>query len=69
MHRPKPLDKEQINLDKLICILEEYLDECERGDEDTDTTHYIFEEALMAVYGRNVFDYANKAYINEDEEK
>lgn len=37
-----------------------YLDEVTRGEIDSDTKHYIFEAAMIAVYGTKVFDYINR---------
>lgn len=59
MQRPKVKDIADIDFTNLISTLESYLDEEENMDEDTDTLHYVFEEALKAFYGRDVFNYVN----------
>jgi len=55
--RPMPIDNPK--LDNLKALCEEYLDEVERGDEDTDTKHYLFEAAMEAFYGKEVWEYIN----------
>jgi len=35
------------------CLLEDWY-------EDSDNSHYLYEEVMMAVYWENVFDYINQ---------
>lgn len=59
MDRPTPL--EQPNLERLRATIEEHFDEREAGEgEDSDLPHYIYEEALKALYGVHVFVWLNK---------
>lgn len=57
MTRPTPIDNPNVESIKALC--EEYLDEVERGDEDTDTKHYLFEAAMEAFYGKDVWKFIN----------
>lgn len=68
MQRPQLKKIEDIDFTRLKAILEEYLDECERGDEDTDTDHFIMEEVVSAFYGKDVWKYVNQAYLAEEED-
>jgi hypothetical protein len=57
--RPKPVDSP--NLAKLVVAIESYFTELEGSHEvDDDTEHYIFEEAVTALYGPGIFDWINK---------
>jgi len=61
MDRPKAL--EQPNLERLKATIEEHFDEREAGQDpagDSDLPHYVYEEALKALYGEDVFSYLNK---------
>lgn len=56
--RPKPLKNP--DLSKLIKVCEERIKECEDGEgEDSDTPHYIYESAMQAIYGDDVFKWLN----------
>ena len=59
MERPKV--QGSIDLYPLISLCEEYFKDLESGDynEDGDDGHYIFEEAVKMLYGKDVFDYIN----------
>lgn len=57
--RPKPV----VNPDwsKLIRTCDDVIKECERGEhEDSDLPHYVYEEAMRAIYGPDVFKWMNK---------
>jgi hypothetical protein len=61
MKKPKQL--EQINLDELIKICQEYIDFIDNDEEyyeDNDFDQYIFEKAMETIFGENVFEYINK---------
>jgi hypothetical protein len=61
MEKPKQL--EQINLDELIKICQEYIDFIDNDEEyyeDNDFDQYIFEKAMETIFGENVFEYINK---------
>lgn len=55
--RPKLLDNPNVDGIKALC--EDYLDEVELGVEDTDTQHYLFEAAMEAFYGKDVWKFIN----------
>lgn len=57
-----PLAKERIELEEnpdlssLVKVCEEYIELTLQGEEeDSDLPHYIFEEALKALYGKDIF--------------
>jgi hypothetical protein len=46
--------------DKLISTCEEYINNMNDGNgADTNDEHFIFEEALKAVYGNDIFNWIN----------
>lgn len=56
--KPSPL--EEPDFSGLISLCKSYLNEVEqRKYPDSNTQHYIFEEAMKAVYGKDVWDYIN----------
>jgi hypothetical protein len=57
--RPKPI--ENPDLTELIKVCEGHFNTLDKGEggDDNDDDHYIYEEALKAIYGENVFDYVN----------
>jgi len=56
MERPKQLDTIDLTALKEICS--DYITEVELGDNiDSDTDHYIFETAMEAIYGKDIFLY------------
>lgn len=60
MEKPKRL--EQINLDSLQNICQEYIDFIDNDKkyhDDNDYIHYIFEEALMTIFGKEVWTFVN----------
>ena len=68
MDRPRP--KEDIDWEEVKRLAEDHLDEVENDEaEDSDTPHYIFEAVMIAVYGRNVFDWENQLDEDRDEEE
>ena len=58
--RPRPLANP--DLKRLIATTESHIESMETGEyhEDNDDAHYIYEEALKAVYGPKVFEWINK---------
>lgn len=60
MEKPKKL--KNIDLSKLIEICEsyiEFIDNDKEYTEDNDFDHYIFETALEAIYGDDVWEFVN----------
>lgn len=58
LERPKPVQNPDFSA--LIKTCEGMIEECARGERDDDTSHYIYEAAMTAVYGNKVFDWMNK---------
>ena len=61
MEKPKQL--EQINLDELKKICQEYIDFVDNDEEyheDNDFDQYIFETAMITIFGENVFEYIDQ---------
>lgn len=57
--RPQPV--KEPDLSKLITMTQDYLKGlAENGFTDDDSKHYIYEEAMMALYGRDVFKWINE---------
>jgi hypothetical protein len=54
---PKQLTTVDTGSIRKIC--KEYIDMISKHENDDDIEHYVFEEALKAVYGKNIFDYVN----------
>lgn len=47
----------------LYMICQQYIDSCEKNNHvDEDLEHYIFEAAMEAVFGPDVWKYVNKHY-------
>jgi hypothetical protein len=59
----KPEQLQQFNLDELLLQCEQYMNDIESGelheDGQSDLQHYIFEAAMKAFYGPDVFDWIN----------
>ncbi len=55
--RPEPLN--QINVQLILKSCEQYLDYLNSNEyhEDNDYPHYMFEDMLQAVYGKNIGSY------------
>lgn len=49
---PVVKDGDRTALEK-VCA--EYIEACLKGEEDTDLDHYIFEEAVKYIYGKEIF--------------
>lgn len=45
---------------RLISMSQNYLEALEAGTNADDYDHYIYEEALAAIFGASVFDYINE---------
>ncbi len=59
MDKPIMLDNPNFECLKKLCQL--YIDELDDvGYADDDTKHYIFEEAMMAFFGKDVWKYINE---------
>lgn len=57
--RPKPL--ESPNFKNLIELVEKSIPEyLENGHVDDDFDHYVFEAAMEAIYGKNIWKWWNK---------
>lgn len=58
MNRPKPNKYfERRHFEQLEELCELMIDERESGTEDTDTKHYIYEEVLNLIYGKEIWNY------------
>lgn len=60
MEKPKQL--ETVDLQKLREICQQYLDFVDNDEEyheDNDYDHYIFESALEAIFGKEVWTFVN----------
>lgn len=57
---PQQLSSPDLGQLSACCL--NYITEIAEGNthEDDDDTHYIFEEAMKALYGENIFDWINK---------
>lgn len=57
----KPVQKTDVDLTKLRDICQSYLDYLDSDDyhEDNDYKQYIFEEAMKAIFGNDVWKYIN----------
>ncbi len=59
----KPTQLIQVNLDELRKICQEYVDFVDSDDEyyeDNNFDQYIFEKAMMVLYGKDVFNWINE---------
>jgi hypothetical protein len=61
MKIPEQLKDNEINLEKLKKVCNEYLEFLNSDDyyEDNDYDHYIYEAALKCIYGDKIFDFIN----------
>lgn len=57
--RPQPLPPEEVDLTALRAALEAHIEEIATDGSDTDTPHYIFEAALEAFYGKEIWSWVN----------
>lgn len=59
--KEKPKQLENPDFSRLREYCQEYIDHLDKnGYEDDDIQHYIYEEALQAIFGRDVFGWINK---------
>lgn len=66
MRKPKSIRYTAIDWSDVIEICEQYIDEISHKELNENTENFIFEAALKAVYGDNVFNYVNsKNKINK----
>ena len=57
---PNIIPTEKVVFTNLIKVVDAYIDEVEnQGYADDDFEHYIYEEALKAFYGKDVFKWIN----------
>lgn len=59
MKKPKPIKSIEIDWSDVIEICEQYINEIFHKELDEDTENFIFEAALKAVYGNDIFNYVN----------
>lgn len=59
MNKPKQIPREKMNFDELISQCQWYLDEVAQGNGDDFDQEYIFEAAIEAVFGEEVWQYIN----------
>lgn len=59
--KPEQIPPDKINLDGLRQACQQYIDFVfsEKYHEDNDFSHYIYEEALGVIYGKDIFDKIN----------
>lgn len=57
-----PQQINQPNLNSLRATVAEYIEDIHTGKyhPDSDDHHYIFEEAVKALYGQDIFEWINK---------
>jgi hypothetical protein len=55
----KPKQLPTIDLSELREVCQQHIDEIEGNEEDEDTAHYIYEAAMEAVFGKEVWGYIN----------
>jgi hypothetical protein len=57
----KPKKRKEINYSELETVCKQHLDNISSGKyhEDDNDAHYIYEYAMMSIYGKDVFDYIN----------
>lgn len=57
--RPRPLTS--IEIQNLIEVCDAHVEELDKnGYADDDSSHYIYEAAMTAIYGPNIFKWINK---------
>ena len=56
--RPAPLENPDFS--RLLKTCEAVMNDYERDGRSKDNGHYIYEEAMQAVYGDNVFEWINQ---------
>ena len=62
MKKPKILKDEQINLQELKDTCQYYIDFIDNNEiyhEDNDNAHYVFEKAMEALFGKDVWSFIN----------
>lgn len=59
----RPKVKDNPDLTDLIQVCQEYVEGCINKDLDEDQEHWIFEEAMKAVFGPKIFEFTNKHLI------
>lgn len=62
MEKPKQLNTEEIDLNALKEICQNYIDFVDNNEEyheDNDYDHYIFETAMETIFGKEVWNFIN----------
>lgn len=54
-----PQQLENIDITALKRLCQEHIDDFNTGNEDDDDEHYIYEAAMEAVFGKNVWKWIN----------
>jgi hypothetical protein len=57
MPRPKQIEEPSLSALKKAC--KEYIDSLADGEYDREDEHYIYEAAMEAMYGKEVWEYIN----------
>ena len=63
MEKPKQLSEKEIDLTELRNVCQGYIDFIDNDKEyyeDNNYDHYIFEKAMTAIFGKDVFDWINQ---------
>jgi len=58
--KPIPLEEWNRDFSKVRKACETHIQELMNGEVDTDAEHYIYETAMEAFYGKDVWDWVNK---------
>ncbi len=58
-YRPQPLSFLYQDFSKVRIACEAHIQELIDGRVDSDADHYIYENAMEAIYGKDVFDWVN----------
>lgn len=58
---PIPMESEEMNIEMLRDLCIEVIQNIDQlGYYEEDYKQYIFEQAMVSVYGKNIFEYINK---------
>lgn len=58
---PAPLPESERDYSGLERVVKDLIEEAATDHFiDEDTEHYVYEEAIMAIYGKNIFNWINK---------
>jgi len=56
--KPSPLDVYNVITLRQLCV--DYIERFDSYKHDDDIEHYIFEEALKMIYGKDIFNWVNQ---------